>query len=220
MMRETGDGVTVRGMGHVTALPDHQRGDARVSAQVADVIVAALLLAGALGALATLSRDGSPAVATVSCVLMAGAVAARRRAPLAAALIALAGLVGYELASHDFGAFPPVAVLLTFYMVGRSDTWPQHRARGLLAVALALAGCAAIAADLHSSAATALSTWLVVAMVPLGVGVSVARRTALSVELAATAAQLRAEQDLNAGGRRPRSATGSPAICTMSSRTV
>jgi signal transduction histidine kinase len=185
------------GMGHPAAPFALRRGGAPVSAQVVDVVVAALLLAGGLGALATLSRGGSPAVATVSCVLMAGAVAVRRRAPLAAALTALAGLVGYV--THDpKAALPPVAVVLCFYTLGRSGSWRRHPARTVLAVAAALAACAGISIDLHSTAVEALSSWLGVAVVPLVVGVGVARRSALSVQLAATAAQLRAEQDLNA----------------------
>jgi signal transduction histidine kinase len=184
-------------MGHPAALFASRRGGAPVSAQVVDVVVAALFLAGALGELTTWSRGGSPGVAIVSCVLMAGAIAARRRAPLAAALTALAGLVGYV--THDpSGALPPVAVVLCFYTLGRSGTWRRHSARTVLAEAAALAACASISADLHSSAAEALTSWTGVAVVPVAVGVVVARRSALSAQLAATAAQLRAEQDLNA----------------------
>lgn len=106
-------GVTVRGMGLVADPPVTQNGGARVSAQVLDIVVAGLLLAGALSAFATLGRGGFPAVASGSWALMAGAVAVRRRAPLAAALTALAGLVGYV--THDpTGALPPVAVVLCF----------------------------------------------------------------------------------------------------------
>ena len=94
-----------------------------VSGAAVDLIVAALLLAGGLGELAILSRAGSLATGAGWCVVVAGSVAVRRRAPVAAALAALAGLAGYLLTTDDTaGAIPPVAVVLTFYTLGRSGT--------------------------------------------------------------------------------------------------
>jgi signal transduction histidine kinase len=170
-----------------------------VSAEVVDLILAAVLLAGGLGVLATLSQDGSPAIGAAWCVLVAGSVAVRRRAPLAAVLAAVAGMTGYLLTTDDTaGAIPPVAVVLTFYTLGRSGTWRRQPARAALVVTSALAACLAIATDMNASAVQGVADWLGMVAVPLAVGIGFARRNALSVRLAATAAQLRAERELTA----------------------
>ena len=199
MARLASAGVTVRAMGPQPLLSFARRWRARPDAALVDAVLASLLLAASLTALATLPRDDSAAVAVASCLLLAGAVALRRRMPIPTAVAALIGLVAYEVATHDpNGAFPPVAVALTFYTVGRSGAAQRHRMRAGVVTGVGLAGCAIIAAALHSSVATAVSSWIVVVVVPLAVGVMLARRGVLGLRLAVAAAQLRAEHERSA----------------------
>lgn len=186
-------------MGTEALLRSARRRRARWNAAQVDAALALLLLAASLAALATLRRDNAPVVAVASCVLLAGAVAFRRRMPMCTAIVALVGLVGYELATHDpNGAFPPVAIALTFYTLGRSGTAEQHRIRASLVAAFGLTSCVLMSAALHDSAVGAVPKWFVLAMVPLAVGIVLARRSRLSAQLTEAAAQLRAEQDLHA----------------------
>jgi signal transduction histidine kinase len=163
------------------------------------MVVAVMLLALGLAALSAVQRDRSPVVAVASCVLMAGAVALRRRMPTPMVVAALIGVVGYLLATHDPNlASPPVAVVLTFYTLGRCGA-PRRRVLRLVLVAgLGLAANWAVSAQLEESPGNAVSSWLVTVMAPLAVGLLLARRSQMSRQLADALAQLRAEQDLNA----------------------
>jgi signal transduction histidine kinase len=198
--RVGGVGVTVRGMRVHALLDSAKRRCARGGAGLVDMVVALLLLAVALALLAGVPRDDSPVVAVASCVVMAGAVALRRRMPTLTVLAALTGLVGYVLTTHDPNlASPPVAVLLTFYSLGRSAATPHRRVLVLVGLAgLGLGATWAVSAELKQSVGSAVSSWLVAVMAPLAVGVLLARRRLLSRRLADAADQLRAEQDLNA----------------------
>lgn len=163
-----------------------------------DGVVGVLLLGGCLGTLATLHRDRSPVAAAACCVLLGAAVAFRRRMPKLTAVAALAGLVGYELLTHDrIGAFPPAAIVLCFYMVGRSGAANRYRIETLPVTTLALASCGVVATALHTSVLGAVGTWLMLAVAPLAVGVVLDWRSGMSARLAAAAAQLRAEQELH-----------------------
>jgi signal transduction histidine kinase len=123
----------------------------------------------------------------------------RRRVPVTAAIGSLVGLVGYELATHDpSGAIPPVAIALSFYTLGRSADAHRRRFLAGLATILGLAVCAFVSTALHDSAAKSLSSWLILVVAPLAVGIVLQRRSVLSVRLAEAAAQLRAEQSLHA----------------------
>jgi signal transduction histidine kinase len=172
----------------------------RGGAGLVDLVVALVLLAVALAELATVPLDDSPIVAGVSCVLMAGAVALRRRVPTLTVVAALIGLVGYVLVTHDPSlASPPAAVVLTFYTLGRLGASPRRRVLGLIVLAgLGLVATWAVSALLKEPLGNAVSSWLVAVMAPVGVGVLLARRRALSRQLADAADQLRAEQDLSA----------------------
>lgn len=172
---------------------------ARVGAGLVDVVVAVTLLVVGLAALVVVPRDHSVVVAGASCVVMAGAVAWRRRWPTWAVVAALFALVGYVLPTNDaILASPPVAVVLTFYTLGRVGA-PRHRLLLLALVAgLGLAANWAVSAQLEESSANAVSSWLVTVLAPLGVGLLLARRDALSRQLVAAVEQLRAERDLNA----------------------
>ena len=164
-----------------------------------DAAIALFLLATSLALLTTLPRDSSPGVAAACCLVLAGPVAVRRRFPQAAATMALVGLVGYELTTHDgYGAVPPVAVALAFYAVGRSGTAHRQRLLTGLVAGLGLAAAAIVSTAVHASAGDVVSSWLFMAIAPLVLGVVLARRSGMSVRLAEVAAQLRAEQGLHA----------------------
>ncbi|MGH3376793.1 MAG: sensor histidine kinase, partial [Actinoallomurus sp.] len=166
---------------------------------VADAIVAFLLLVAGLGVLAASSHDAAPAIAVASIVVMAGAVALRRRLPTLTALAALVGLVGYELTTHDpWLASPPVAWVLTFYTLGRWGAPGRYVWRLVLMAGVGLAATWPVSVQLANSRGNAVASWLFAVVAPLTVGVVFARRSRLSRRLADAAAQLRAEQDHNA----------------------
>jgi signal transduction histidine kinase len=166
---------------------------------IVDAVVAVVLLAGSLAALAALNRDAAPVLGAACCVVCAGAVALRRRMPMLAAAAALAGLAGYELATRDPNcAFPPVAVVLTFYLLGRSAATRRDQLHQVPVVGVALASCVIISVALNASPAKAVAAWLATAVVTLLAGMQLARRSVLNQQLARVAAQLRAAQDLNA----------------------
>ena len=200
MTRLVARGVIVPRMGTLAQLSFARRWHARRDAALmVDAAIAVLLLAGALAALAVLHRDVSPVLGTACCVVCAGAVAVRRRKPVLAAVAALAGLVGYELATRDPNSgFPQVAVMLTFYMLGRSAATRRDRLRLVPVLGVALTACAIISAALHASPAKAVAAWLGTAVVTLVAGTQLARRGELNQQLAHAATQLRAEQDRNA----------------------
>ncbi len=169
---------------------------ARVGAGLVDVVVALMLLAEAL---AVVPRDRSPVVAVAACAVMAGAVAWRRRMPTLAVVTALLGLVGYVLATDDpILASPPVAVVLTFYTLGRLGARRRRIPRLVLTAGLGLGANWAVSARLEESPGNAVSSWLVTVVAPLAVGLLLARRSALNRRLVGAVEQLRAEQDLNA----------------------
>jgi signal transduction histidine kinase len=192
-------GVTFQNM-RVHALPSViRRVSVRSDAAVVDAIVAFLLLAVALGAFASVSDDRSPGVAIVSCVVMAAAVALRRRLPQVMAIAALSGLVGYELATHDPNlASPPVAVVLTFYTLGRYGPTHQRFLTLALLAGLGFAGIWAATAQLKDTPGDLVASWLVSVIAPLALGLLLERRNRLSHRLADRAEQLRAAQDHNA----------------------
>ena len=182
------------------ALPGSaKRRFARRGAGLVDMVVALLLLAVELVALAAAPRDHSPVVAVVSCVVMAGAVAWRRREPTVTVVVALTGLVAYVVATHDPSlASPPVAVVLTSYTFGRYGVPGCRRWRLVVVAGLGLAASCILSVLLEESPASAVTSWLVTVTAPLTVGLVLARRSALSRRLAGAVEQLRAEQDLNA----------------------
>lgn len=199
MTRLAASGVIVHRMAALAVSSVARRWRSREdAARIVDVVVAVVLLAGSLAALAALNRDAAPVLGAVCCVVCAGAVALRRRMPMLAAVTALAGLVGYELATRDPNcAFPPVAVVLTFYLLGRSAATRRDQLRQVPVVGVALAACVIISVALNASLAKAVAAWLATAVVTLLAGMQLARRSVLNQQLARAAAQLRAEQELS-----------------------
>ncbi len=190
---------------HALLDPARYRG-VRWGSGLVDMAVATVLLVAALAALSALSvvpRNGSLVVAVAACAAQAGAVAWRRRVPTTSAVVALAGLLAYVRVTHDATlASPPVAVILTFYTLGRCAGPSRRVVRLVLMTGLGLGAMWAVSAQLGQSPGGAASSWLVAVLAPLGIGVLVARRSEVSRQLAAAAELLRAEQDLNSARAR------------------
>src|SRR6185437_8259805 len=94
-------------------------------AELADIVVAFVLLVGAMWAVSTLRHDLTVLPTVVGAALCTTAVGWRRFAPAPAAVTAFAGVAVYQISGHDSqGAFVSLAVVLTSYLVGRAvDTW-------------------------------------------------------------------------------------------------
>ncbi|HEX3542019.1 MAG TPA: sensor histidine kinase [Acidimicrobiales bacterium] len=161
-----------------------------------DAVLAALLSVGAMVALGAV-RDQAPVwLAAASGLAATSAVAWRRRAPAAAALVAVGGLLVYQLATRDQNlAFEPLACVLVFYLLGRRALRRTDRLVAAALVASALGVCAAVAATTNgASVLGGIGAWAVWMAVPAGAGILVARRTTLTAALAHTAARLAREQ--------------------------
>jgi signal transduction histidine kinase len=190
-------GVTVHDM-RVRALPAVVRRLGISSPSAVDAVAALIVLAVAVEAVAS-RRDAVPGVAIACAVIMAGAVAVRHRLPALTALAALAGLLGYELSTHDLIlASPPVAVMLTCYTLGRSGARDRHAARLILVACCGLATIAIFSVPVKGSPGSTAASWLVAVVAPLTIGLLLARRSRLSRQLVATATQLQTERDHNA----------------------
>ena len=172
-----------------------------------DVAVAVLLTAGAIADMAQL--DGQYAVGSVLAVACTGTVAWRRRAPTAAAGVAITAMLAYQFATGDPRmTFEPYAVALTFYMLGRQA--PTRHPRTTSAALLAFALAALWIMFRHTGgdwAAAALGGWMLFATLPWALGLLVARHSALGRQLEAETLRLREDQELLARRRPTRSVT-------------
>ena len=161
-----------------------------------DVAVAVLLTAGAIADVAQL--DGQYAVGSVLAVACTGTVAWRRRAPTAAAGVAITAMLAYQFATGDPRmTFEPYAVALTFYMLGRQA--PTRHPRTTSAALLAFALAALWIMFRHTAgdwAAAALGGWMLFATLPWALGLLVARHSALGRQLEAETLRLREDQEL------------------------
>lgn len=171
----------------------------RVPTSGQDVVVAAVLSVGALVGAGSLRYEAPLSLAAALGLISTTAVGWRRRWPLGAALVALSAMLVYQRITNDPNmVFEPLAVVLTFYMLGRGVV----ARRGLPAVSVALAGalgvCAAISANSKGglSAIASLMAWGPIAVVPTVAGIVVARRARLAEELALTLSRLTDEQRL------------------------
>jgi signal transduction histidine kinase len=180
------------------ALPDLiRRSNARGATALIDAGVALMLLAAELAVLAATTRDDAPGVAVAACVIQAGAVALRGRTPVIAVLAALTGMATYVQVTHDATlASPAVAVVLTFYTLGRRGATRRRWVPIVAMSGLGLAATGSVSAQVSDSMASTASSWLVEVVAPLAVGLLLARRSRLSQLLAHAAEQLRAEGDL------------------------
>jgi signal transduction histidine kinase len=164
-----------------------------------DAAVAVLLCIGGVAEVTRLTYSAPAAVGVISCVACTGPVAARRRIPFTAAMVASAGLVVYQVATKDpDGSFVAPAIVLVYYYAGRSAA-ERHAWRRLTALlGYGLAGCVLITAGTRPfSLSAAAGSWLIM-LLPVAAGLVVARHTSLTRQLAQATASLRDEQQARA----------------------
>ena len=159
-----------------------------------DVLAAVALTGGGLWAVTTLRHDHTVAVTAAASLLCTTAVAWRRLAPLAAAVVALTAVAVYQISGQDpQGVFVTLSVVLACYVAGRSTSSPGRLA---LLGGYALVAVSVTDVDSGTGPGEVLLTWIPLAIVPLCAGRFVATREALAEELRATRAQLQDERDL------------------------
>jgi signal transduction histidine kinase len=164
-----------------------------------DVVVAAVLSVGALVGAGSLRFEAPLSLAVVFGLISTTAVGWRRRWPLGAALVALSAMLVYQQVTTDANmVFEPLAVVLTFYMLGRRAVTGRDLAAVSAALAGALGVCAAISANSKGglSAVASLMAWGPIVVVPTVAGIVVARRARLADALAVTVSRLTDEEQL------------------------
>jgi signal transduction histidine kinase len=163
-----------------------------------DVAVAAVLTAGAIADVARL--EAQYVLASVLALICTGTVAWRRRAPAAAAVVALTAMLAYQLLTSDPRmSFEPFAVLLASYMLGRRA--PPRHPWAIWALFLGYALAAFAVVFQHSGGnwvAAAGGAWVLFAALPIAFGRLVAWNSALGQELAVQTERLRRDQELRA----------------------
>ncbi len=168
----------------------------RVDLVWVDRIAAVLLTMGAIADASSEPHRQLGVLAIVPLVALTGSVAWRRAEPVIASLVAISGLIGFEVASryNGDGSFEVAALALSFYTLGRG----VRDRRLLAAVGVYWLGGAAVVTFVPASGT--VGAWLgalaLAGVLPFAVGRTLARRSALASELAAGAARLREEQDL------------------------
>lgn len=164
------------------------------AAGVFDAVVAGALLAGTIWTVPTLPHDRSVTITVLGAALSTTSVGWRRLAPVPAALVALVGVLLYQLAGHDTqGAFTSIALVLSSYLVGRASVpWTQR----VLVSAFALAVIVWIQIDSGFSLGNVVATWLPLVIAPAAVGWFVHERSATVDELREVRERLRDELEL------------------------
>ena len=103
----------------------------------------------------------------------------------------------YQRTTRDpQGPFESVAVVLTLFMSGRRGIGRANPAPLAVLLAYALAACALISGG--SSVFGVALSWVLLAVLPMAAGATVARRGELTRDLADTAARLKDEQEMRA----------------------
>ena len=182
-------GATVHRVRRLTALTtragtlDPRAVDAGVA--VAMAILAVLTAAG--------GRHHGPLVLVTGAAVCA-TVAWRRRAPAIATAVAAACITIFARASHNpHLSVEPMAVLLDYYMPGRSS---PERGRGRIDAVLLAVAIPAIALSPGDSKLTSIApTWALFAVIPFAAGRAIGSRSALTRELRANAERLQVEQE-------------------------
>ena len=161
-----------------------------------DRVAAVLLTVGAIADASSQPHARLSVAATVSLVALTGSVAWRRTDPVITSIVAISGLIGFEVASryNGDGSFEVAALALNFYTLGRRARDP----RALVAVGAYWLAGAAVTTFVPASGTVGswLAGWALIGLLPFAVGRALARRSALASELAAGAARLREEQEL------------------------
>ncbi len=189
-------GATLRIMSAVGGFPARPHRVLR-NPRLVDVIVAGLLTAGALSALSSLSYRGSVALAVRVVRRLhghGGVSTARAGHHLFCGRHRDARLPAHDPRSQ--GPFESVAVVLTLFMSGRRGIGRANPAPLAVLLAYALAACALISGG--SSVFGVALSWVLLAVLPMAAGATVARRGELTRDLADTAARLKDEQEMRA----------------------
>ncbi|HXP53505.1 MAG TPA: histidine kinase [Streptosporangiaceae bacterium] len=160
---------------------------------LADLVAAAVFTAGALTDVAALGRRVPWLAAVVLSVACTTAVGWRRRAPVAAALVAATAMMAYQLVTADPRmTFEPYAVALCYYLAGRYG--PRRHPR-LVPGLLAGYGLLTLGFEVHGAwVAQVMATGLAFVLLPMGLGLLAARYGSMARALTATLTQLEQEQ--------------------------
>ena len=162
--------------------------------------MALLLTLAALADAASQPHRELGALAVVSCVVLTGSVAWRRRDPVLSTLVAVSGLIAFQLASSyaGDGSFEVAAIALNFYLLGARTRGRKSVRASVVVFAYWLAGAVVASYDSGGgSVAEVLSSWAVLGGLPFAVGRTLATRGVLTRELTSTAARLQDEQELH-----------------------
>jgi len=164
-----------------------------------DAAVAVLLCIGGVAEVTRLTYSAPATVGVISCVACTGPVAARRRFPFTAAVVASTALVVYQVATKDpDGSFVAPAIVLVYYYAGRSAAERRAWRRLTALLGYGLAGCVLITAGTGPfSLSAAAGSWLTM-LLPIAAGLVVARHASLTRQLAEATASLRDEQQARA----------------------
>jgi signal transduction histidine kinase len=169
-----------------------------VDVRVSDWVLAALLTAGAVAdALSQLHR-GPHELALLPLVLLTGSVAWRRHNPWLTTVLAVTAFMAFQLASayHGSGAFEVAAIALNFYLLGRRTSGRERTLGSGAVFGYWLAGVVVITySQPGGSVGGVLGSWALVGALPFALGRTLETRSALMLELEATAARLAEAQE-------------------------
>jgi signal transduction histidine kinase len=173
----------------------------RIDLRVADAIAAVALSAAALADAASQPHPRLGPVAIAGLLALSMSVAWRRRNPVLATIAATAGLAAFQLATSyaGDGTFEVAPLALDFYLIGRRAGGRPRLPPCAAAFACTLAAFAVTSYSAPGgSVGAAVGAWTIFAVVPFAFGRTLATGSALTAELAVTAARLQDEQELRA----------------------
>jgi signal transduction histidine kinase len=172
-----------------------------VDPRVVDWVLAVLLTIGALAGAASQPHPDLGALAVVSLIVSTTSVGWRRRDPVLATLVAITGLIAFQLSSgSDADGFAELTVIpLNFYMLGRRSRGREDVVVFALVFAYWLAADVVIAyGQAGGSVGLVLGTGALFGGLPFAVGRTLTARSSLTRELEANAARLQEEQEVRA----------------------
>ncbi|MBV9805157.1 MAG: hypothetical protein JO130_18300 [Solirubrobacterales bacterium] len=162
-----------------------------------DRAVAVLLTAGAIADANSQPHRSVGPVAIAALVALTGSVAWRRADPVLSTVVGVTGLIVFELSSryNGDGSIEVASLALGFYTLGRRP-WTLVNVAPL---AYLLGGTAAATfVPTDGTVGSMLGAWALIGPLPFMAGRALAQRRALADDLAASAAQLLDEQELDA----------------------
>ena len=166
-----------------------------------DWVLAALLTIGELANAASQPHPDLDALAVVSLIVLTTSVGWRRRDPVLATLVAITGLIVFQLASgNDADGLAELTVIpLNFYMLGRRSRGGDNMVVSALVFAYWLAADGVIAySQAGGTVGEVLGSGGLFGGLPFAVGRTLTARSVLTRELEANAARLQDEQEVRA----------------------